>query len=315
MIPEIHQQGGISSPGEPSPIMGRRPECNGLGETVIDSTSRGWSIDLRELWARRELLYFLIWRDIKVRYRDTLLGGAWALAQPTLMMVIFTVFLAPAVAGEGPAGFLPYPLYVYSGFLAWNYFASAITGASMSVVQSEGLITKVYFPRLILPLATVGANLIDLAIASAGMVFLMLYYHIAPGWSVLLLPVWVSLCALAGFGVGTLLAALNVRYKDFRFLVPYMMQVWMFSTPAIFIQRAETPPAIMFGSADIHEKIRLLLLQMNPVVSLIISFRAVALGGPSPWQPLAVSSVVIIAFLAAGCYYFRRVEDTFADVI
>jgi lipopolysaccharide transport system permease protein len=315
MATEIERPAAAPPPSEAAAPASRRPPADDLPEVVIDALPH-WGINLRELWSRRELLYFLVLRDIKVRYRETVLGGVWALAQPTIMMVIFTVFIAPGVgAPAGGASDIPYPLYVYSGFLAWNFFASAINGAAVSVIHSEELVTKVYFPRLLLPLATVGVSLVDLAIASCGLVVLMVYYGIYPGWSVLLLPIWVVLCALAGFAVGTLLAALNVRYRDFRFLMPYLIQVWMFSTPAIFLRGEDVRKAEIFGSQETYEWLRKVLLEVNPVNSLIISFRAVALGGPAPWRPLGVAALVVAGLLLVGCYYFRRVEDNFADVI
>jgi lipopolysaccharide transport system permease protein len=305
-----------STPTEPPETP---PNAADLPETLIEAGSRRWVDDLKEIWLRRELLYFLIWRDIKVRYRDTLLSAGWALVQPAVMTVIFTVFLGPkfGVNGEGS---IPYPLYVYSGFLAWNFFASAITGASMSVVVSESLITKVYFPRLILPLATVGTNLVDLLIGLVGLVGLMVFYRdqVTPGWSLLLLPVWVILCALAGMGVGTFWAALNVRYKDFRFVVPYLMQVWFFATPSIFAPPTtsnDAPDATIFGSHALYTRLRELPEMINPVNSLIVSFRSVALGGEAPWGYLGVAAIVIAILLVIGCLYFRKVEDIFADVI
>ncbi len=278
----------MSENAQPAPTETPR-NAETLPETLIEAGRQRWADELKEIWMRRELLYFLIWRDIKVRYRDTFLSAGWALVQPAVLTVIFTVFMGPHFASKSTQ--YPYPLFVYSGFLAWNFFSTSITGASMSVVNSEALIGKVYFPRLILPLATVGTNLADLFIASFGLVGLMLYYQVAPGWSLLLLPVWVILCALAGVGVGTLLAALNVRYRDFRFVVPHLMQAWMFSTPAIFApppaaKEPDTSTATIFGSHELYQRLYETIGWMNPVNSLIFSFRNVALGGEAPWNAL-----------------------------
>ncbi len=306
------------TPEEPAETPEARRNAADLPETLIDAGGRRWGDDLKEIWARRELLYFLIWRDIKVRYRDTFLSGGWALFQPLLMTVVFSIFIGPGTGEPGkPPPPIPYPIFVYSGLVAWYFFSGAIMGASMSVVAAEGLITKVYFPRLIRPIATVGTCLADLFIASLGLAALMLYYHdkVSPGWSLLLLPVWIFLCACAGIGVGTLWAALNVRYKDFRFLSTFLIQAWMFSTPAIFNPSSEAPPAEIGGSPTFFAGLYSFLKVINPVNSLIISFRKVVLGGEPPWEYLGIAAIVIALLMVIGCLYFRRVEDSFADVI
>jgi lipopolysaccharide transport system permease protein len=307
----------VSEEAQPTPaqIPEPRPSAEDLPETLIEAGRRRWGDDLKEIWARRELLIFLIWRDIKVRYRETLLSGGWALFQPLMMTAVFTIFI-----GAGRASPIPYPIYVYSGLVAWYFFASAITGASMSVVVAEGLITKIYFPRLILPLATVGTCLVDFFLACLGLGALMLFYSdkVTPGWSLLLLPVWVFLCASAGVGVGTLWAALNVRYKDFRFLSGFLIQVWMFSTPSIFIPPTDgddAPTATIFGSHEIYVRVHNIIGWMNPVNSLIFSFREIVLFGRAPWEALLIGGLVIALLVVIGCVYFRRVEDNFADVI
>jgi lipopolysaccharide transport system permease protein len=288
------------------------PAGQALPETVIDARS-GWSWgDLREIWARRELIYFLMRRDIKVRYRQTSLGLAWALLQPAIMTVVFTVFVGP-LSGGGLK--VPYPLYAYLGFLAWNFFASSVVSAGNSVVVAETLITKVYFPRIIVPLATVGTNLIDLAVGSLGVALLLPYYRVTPGWGLLLIPVWVVLVALAALGTGTLIAALNVRYRDFRYLVPFIVQVWMFCTPSIFLPTDTEVRASIFGSEVSYQGLRSLLTDLNPMNALIALFRGLVLGEPLPWPPVGVAAGVIAVVLAVACWYFRRVEDTFADII
>jgi lipopolysaccharide transport system permease protein len=312
------EPGQVAADGKGRPPEDRLPAAGvpaDVPELVNDAAAGQWGVHLRELWAKRELIYYFIWRDVRVRYRQTLLGVAWAVLQPAMMMVVFTIFLGPAV-GDASSG-IPYPLFVYSGFLAWNLFASSMVSGGMSVVTAEALIGKIYFPRLVIPLASVGTNLFDFGIASLGLVLLVWYYHVVPGWGLLLLPLWVVLAGLAGFGVGTLLAALNVRYRDFRHLMPFLVQVWMFSTPSIFMQSAAAPSlgGMIFGSQRWYEQLRTLMLSCNPINSLIISFRAIVFGGAMPWGHLGVSAAVVAVFLVVGCYYFRRVEDTFADII
>ncbi len=289
------------------------PSADELPETVIESEA-GWkALNLRELWQRRELIFFLAWRDVKVRYRQTWVGAGWALLQPAMMTVVLTIFLG-GFSGR-PENRIPYPLYIYSGFLAWTFFANALVGGGMSVVGAEGMITKIYFPRLVIPIASVASSLVDFLIASIGLGLLMIRYRVAPGWGLLAVPLWLVLVAFAGFGVGTLLAALNVRYRDFRYLMPFIIQVWFFSTPAIFLPSDEVPMATIFGSQELLAKVRLLLQRLNPVNSLIVSFRKLALGEEVPWESLGVSAAIIGVFVAVGVYYFRRVEDSFADVI
>jgi lipopolysaccharide transport system permease protein len=318
MSVDVGQQRTIDTAPAPAAPGGKE-----LPETVIDARS-GWSwADLWEIWSRRELIYFLMRRDIKVRYRQTSLGLAWALLQPAIMTVVFTVFVGPL---SGAAGGLrvPYPLYVYVGFLAWNFFASSVISAGNSVVLAENLITKVYFPRIIVPLSTVGTNLVDLAVGSIGIPLLLLYYRlnppqaemsVAPGWGLLLIPLWVVLVALAALGTGTLIAALNVRYRDFRYLVPFIVQVWMFSTPSIFLRPAKVEASI-FGSQITYELLRSLLMELNPMNSVIALFRGLVLGDEVlPWPSVGVAALVILCVLGVGCWYFRRVENTFADII
>lgn len=241
--------------------------------TTIDPPS-GWQlINARELWRYRELLYFLTWRDVKVRYKQTLLGATWAILQPVMMMVVFTIFFARLA--KVPAGNLPYPLFVFAGLLPWTFFATAIASAGNSVVGSERLITKIYFPRLAVPFAAVGAAVVDFLIAMAVLLAMTLYYSlkgapIHPGPALLFAPAIFALIALAATGVGTLLAALNVAYRDFRYVIPFLIQLWMFATPTIYMQPA---------SADAGLRAAILV---NPLAVLIAAFRAAVLGGPVP---------------------------------
>jgi lipopolysaccharide transport system permease protein len=293
---------------------------------------RGWQlINLRELWQFRELTYFLAWRDVKVRYKQTVLGAAWAILQPLLMMVIFTIFFA-RLAGVA-SGSVPYPLFAYAGLLPWTFFATAIAAAGNSVVGSERLITKIYFPRLAIPFAAVGAAVADFVIAFGLLVAMMVFYRVAPGWGLLLVPVIFGSISLAALGVGTLLAALNVAYRDFRYVIPFLVQVWMFATPSVYMQVADEPAVVASrpcaladaptgpradagdaGKRPLSAAVRT-ALALNPMTGLIGSFRAAVLGGPIPWGKLAATSgCAILAFLV-GCFYFRRVEDSFADII
>jgi lipopolysaccharide transport system permease protein len=267
---------------------------------------RGWQfINFGELWRFRELLFFLVWRDVKVRYKQTLLGAAWAVLQPALMMVVFTIFFS-RMAHVSTEGFeeWQYPLFVFAGLLPWTFFSTAVSNAGNSVVGSEKLISKVYFPRLAVPFASAGAALVDFAVASGLLAVLMACYGRGPGWGLLLAPLFVALMALAAVGVGTLLAALNVAYRDFRYVIPFLMQFWMFATPTIYSQpRAE-------GAGWLQ-----VLLTVNPMSALIGAFRSAALGGPIDWVAVGIAAAVSAAAFVVGCLYFRRVEDTFADVI
>ncbi len=264
----------------------------------------GWQLlDLKELWRCRELLGFLVWRDVKVRYKQTALGAIWAVLQPFATMVVFTLFLGKTgVAGSG--GDVPYPLFVFAGLLPWMFFANSISTAGQSVVINERLVTKIYFPRLIIPMSAIGAGLVDFVIAFGMLLLMMVYYGASPSWSMLLMPVPVMGLLVAALGVGTLLAALTVAYRDFRHAVPFMVQLWMFATPSIYLQDLSRVDPLW-------QK----LLPINPAYGLISNFRAAMLGKEFDLYSLAISSAVGVAFLLLGCFYFRSVERTFADVI
>jgi lipopolysaccharide transport system permease protein len=277
-------------------------EAAGPTRTVFEPP-RGWQlVNVRELWQFRELVYFLTWRDVKVRYKQTVLGAAWALLQPLLMMVVFTIFFG-RMAGV-PSGDLPYPLFAYAGLLPWTFFATAITAAGNSVVGSERLITKIYFPRLAIPFAAVGAAMVDFLIAFGLLVAMMAYYRVAPGIGLLLAPLVFGLITLAALGIGTLLAALNVAYRDIRYVIPFLVQVGMFATPTVYMQ----PKA---GSEGLVH----FLLALNPMTGLIAAFRASTLGVPIPWGQLGLASAAVVLMFLVGCLYFRKVEDGFADII
>ena len=265
--------------------------------------SNGWQlINARELWQFRELLFSLVWRDVNVRYKQTVLGASWAILQPLMMMIVFTIFFGRMA--KVPSGGLPYPLFAYAGLLPWTFFATAISNAGNSVVGSERLITKIYFPRLAVPFAAVGAAVVDFAIAFLFLIGMMIYYRVVPGRGFLLLPVLSGLITLTALGIGTLLSALNVAYRDFRYVIPFLVQLGMFATPTVYMQ----PDAATVGRLGA-------LLSLNPMTPLIGAFRAAALGGTIHWGPLAIASAVVLAIFVVGCLYFRKVEDNFADII
>jgi homopolymeric O-antigen transport system permease protein len=263
----------------------------------------GWQpVNVRELWQYRELLAFLVWRDVKVRYKQTLLGAAWAVLQPMMMMVVFTVFFAK-MAGIS-SGDLPYPIFCYLGLLPWTFFSTAISNAGNSVVGSERLITKIYFPRLAVPFAAVGAAIVDFFIAFSLLIVMMLWYGVHPGLSSLMVPVILLIIMLMALGVGTLLAGLNVAYRDFRYVIPFLVQLWLFATPSIYSPVGQAKGGAMRA-----------LLALNPMTGLISAFRAACRGGAIPWAQLGISAAVAVVVFLFGCLHFRRMERTFADII
>jgi lipopolysaccharide transport system permease protein len=273
-----------------------------LPVTVLEAKP-GWRvIDLGELWRFRELLYFLTMRDIKVRYKQTVLGAAWAILQPLATMLVFSLFFG-RVAGN-PSSNVPYPLFVLAGLVPWMFFSNAITQAGQSVVGNQNLVTKIYFPRVFIPMGAVGAGLVDLAISFAMLLLLMLWYGMTPGWSFVLLPFLTSGLVIAALGVGTLLSALTVAYRDFRYAVPFLVQFWMFATPCIYMQTGISVSPLLSR-----------VLPLNPAYGLIANLRQAMLGGPIELYSLTVSTAVSFLLLLVGCLYFRRVESDFADII
>lgn len=272
----------------------------------------GWQlINFAELWHFRDLLYFLAWRDVKVRYKQTALGVVWAVLQPALMMVIFTILFS-MITSTYTRTDIPYPLFVLAGLLPWSFFATAIANAGNSVIGSERLITKIYFPRLAVPFATVGAAMVDFCVALPLLLVFMLFSEFRIGWGMLLLPVIFFLLMLTATGVGTLLAALNVKYRDFRYIIPFLVQIWMYATPTIYFDLMTRPEA---GAEPGKYAWVKELLPLNPLTGLIASFRAALLGEEIPWGMLGFSAVMAGVFFFVGCFVFRRIEDTFADVI
>jgi lipopolysaccharide transport system permease protein len=292
----------------PDALMIRRGQQAGVEEPVKPLTvirpPQGWQpINIRELWQFRELIYFLAWRDVKIRYKQTALGAAWAVLQPAMMMVVFTLFFG-RMAGMGGKETAHYPLFVLAALLPWTFFATALTGAANSVVGSERLITKIYFPRLVVPFAVVGAALVDFLVSCGLMAGMMTYYQVAPTWNLLLAPLVFAIVVLAALGLGTLLAALNVAYRDFRYVIPFLIQVGMFATPTIYTQPAA-------GSGRMVQ----VLLLVNPMTSLIAAFRVCVLGGEIPWEAVGVATALATGLFLVGCSYFRWAEDGFADII
>ena len=273
-----------------------------LPVTVIERRPSWRIVDLRELWRYHELLFFLTWRDVKVRYKQTVLGAAWAVLQPLATMIVFAMFLG-RMAGAG-ASDIPYPLFVFAAMLPWTFFANAIGSAGNSVVGNQNLVTKVYFPRLIIPMSAVGAGLVDFAVAFVMLAGLMLYYGVLPGWQIVLAPLMVLLMTIAALGTGTLLSALTVAYRDVRYAVQFGVQLWMFATPCIYLN-----PETSIGPNG------RLLLPLNPAYGLIDNFRRTVLGVPLDVYSLSVSAAVGVSLLLLGCLYFRRVERSFADII
>ena len=269
--------------------------------TVIEPKA-GWvPVDFKEIWNYRELLYFLTKRDIKVRYKQTVLGGLWAVIQPAFTMLVFTLFFGRLA--KMPSDGLPYPIFVYAALLPWTYFANAVSASGNSLVGSANLITKVYFPRIVVPASAALAGLLDFFIALFVLGALMICYQFVPGWGILLFPFLVALTFLCAVGVGLWLSALNVQYRDIRYAIPFLIQVWLFVSPVIY------PMSLVKGNYQ-------WLLALNPMGGVIHAYRASLLGHqPIDWSLLALSALIIVALFLGGLYYFRRMEKVFADVV
>jgi len=263
--------------------------------------SRGWvSLRLGELWKYRELLYFLVWRDIKVRYKQTALGAAWAVLQPLLTMIVLTVFFGRLA--KIPSNGVPYPLFAYTALLPWQLFAFALTESANSLVGNQSLITKVYFPRLIVPLASVLAGLVDFGISFVVLLILMSYYRIVPTATIVVLPLFIILAVATALSVGLWLSALNVQFRDVRYTIPFLTQFWLFATP------------VAYPSSLVPERWRV-WYGLNPMAGVVEGFRWALLGkARSPGTLLWVSVLVVALLLVGGFAYFRRMESTFADI-
>jgi len=267
---------------------------------VIQPSNRLSLLSFKDIWAYRELLFFLTWRDVKVRYKQTALGAAWAILQPLFMMIIFTIFFG-RLAGVASAG-IPYPLFALAGLVPWTFFANAITASGNSLVGSANLITKVYFPRLIVPAAAMLAGLVDFLLAFMMLVLLMFYYRVTLTLQILFLPVLILLTALFSLGVGTWMSALNVKYRDVRFALPFLIQLWLFVS------------SVILPSTSVPQKWRWLLM-LNPMSGIIEGYRAALFGLPFDWPALGVASALTIVVLLYAIYAFGRVERSFADII
>jgi lipopolysaccharide transport system permease protein len=271
-------------------------------ETLTIRPADGWTaLGLRELWEYRELLYFLTWRDIKVRYKQTALGALWAVIQPVFMMVVFSLFFGK-LAGVNSDG-LPYPIFTFCALLPWQLFAQALANSSNSLIGNEQLITKVYFPRLIMPISSVLSALVDFVIAFGVLLLLMAYYRVVPGLAVLTLPLFVLLAVVAALGVGLWLSALNVKYRDVRYTLTFLTQFWLFATP------------VAYSSSIVPAKWRP-LYGLNPMVGVVEGFRWALLNkSEGPGLMLWVSVAVVLLITAGGVLYFRRMEQSFADIV
>lgn len=273
-----------------------------LPELVIEA-QKGWvAINWSEIWRYRELLYFLTWRDVKIRYKQTVLGGAWAILQPLANTLVFTLLFGKLAGLDQKTGGVPYAVYVYTAQLAWTFFANSVNNSSNSLVGSSNLISKVYFPRLIIPLAAVGAGLVDFAVSAVVLLGMMLYFRTGLSPQILLTPLFLLGTILCATGVGTLLSALTVAYRDFRYVVPFMVQLWFFATPVIYPNSMIPAPwrSLMF---------------LNPMTGLVDGFRSAFLGLPIHWGNTSLSLGISLACFLLGSAYFRRVERRFADVI
>lgn len=271
-------------------------------ERIVLRPSSGWSsLELGDIWKYRELLFFLTWRELKVRYQQTLLGAAWAIIQPLMQMIVFT-FIFGGIARMSSEG-IPYPIFSYTALLPWGLFAKSLTDAGRSMVMNRNMITKIYFPRLIIPISSVFSGLVDFAIAFVILLGLMVYYHITPTRAILLLPAFMLLAIVAALGVGLWLSAMNVQYRDVGHVLPFLTQFWMFVTPVIY-------PA-----SRIPAKWQL-LYSLNPMTGVVEGFRWALLGtSGAPTSMMAVSAAISVILLIGGLFYFRRMERTFADMI
>ena len=270
--------------------------------TLFIRPQTGWTAaGLKELWEYRELLYFLTWRDIKVRYKQTVLGAAWAIIQPFFMMVVFSLFFG--YLAKVPSDGIPYPIFAYCALLPWQLFAHALTESSNSLVANERLITKVYFPRLVVPISAVLGGLLDFAIAFVILLLMMAYYGVRPTWAIVTLPAFLLLAMLTALGVGLWLSALNVKYRDVRYTISFLIQFWLFATP------------VAYSSSIVPARWRA-LYGLNPMAGVVEGFRWALLGkSEGPGALLVVSVAVVILILIGGLYYFRRMEAEFADVV
>ncbi len=268
---------------------------------AVREPSKGLSLRLNELLEYHELIYFLTWRDLKVRYKQTALGVVWAVLQPLLTMVVFTIFFGNLA--KIPSDGVPYPIFSYAALLPWQLFANGVTNSSNSLVNNSNLITKIYFPRLIMPLSSISGGLVDFCVAFLVLIGMMFYYRITPTLAIVTLPFFLILATAATFSVSLWLSAINVKYRDVRYTVPFLTQIWLFLTP------------IAYPSSLVPEKWRF-VYGLNPMTGVVEGFRWALLGKSNPdWYLIAASIIIVIVLLVGGLIYFRRMERTFADII
>lgn len=275
---------------------------NSEAKTTLIKATSGWAaLNLRDLWIYRELVYFMTWRDLKVRYKQTLLGAGWAILQPFLTMVVFSIFFGNLA--QVPSDGVPYPIFSYTALIPWTLFSKALQDASRSLVQSSHMITKVYFPRIILPLASVLAGVVDFFIAFVVLLGMMAYYRVTPTVNVWTLPLFLLLALVTAIGVGLWLSALNVLYRDINYVLPFLTQFWMFITP------------IAYPSSMVPEKWQV-IYAINPMTGVVEGFRWALLGsGQPPGLMTLISSLVALVLLVSGMFYFKRMERLFADMV
>ncbi len=292
-LPVSPPLGGTPAAAEPTPAP---------IPVLLITPSEGWiALRLREVWEYRELVGFLIWRDIKVRYKQTALGATWAIIQPLMTMVVFSLFFGQLA--KMPSDGIPYPIFSFAGLVPWTFFANGLGQASNSLINSANLIRKVYFPRLVVPLATVASGIVDFALAFVVLLGMMVWYRIMPTFNVIWLPALLLLALVTALGVGLWLAALTVQYRDVRYALPFLTQFWMFATPIVYPSHLLSEPwRTVYG--------------LNPMVGVVEGFRWALLGtaeGPGPL--IGVSAVAAVLILVSGAFYFRRLEKTFADQV
>jgi lipopolysaccharide transport system permease protein len=270
--------------------------------TITIRPASGWlALNLAELWEYRELLYFLIWRDLKVRYRQTAIGVAWVVLQPLVTTAIFAVIFG-RLAGLPSEG-VPYPVFIFAALLPWQLFSGAISRAAVSLVSNANLVTKVYFPRLLVPLAAVLSGLVDLTVFLVILAGMMGWYRVTPSWAVLTLPLLVLVAVLAALAIGILLAALNVRYRDVQQAIPFLIQIWFLASP------------VAYSASLVPSGIWRVLYNLNPMTGVIQGFRWALFGKAAPDPLTWISVTAVVVLLVAALFYFRRLEDSFADVV
>ncbi|MFL6231260.1 MAG: ABC transporter permease [Pyrinomonadaceae bacterium] len=307
---KLHGLNAARAAGDPAPSVPNvppGPDSRYLPEEplVVIEPSDSWGVvSVRDVWAYRELLYFLTWRDLKVRYKQTALGVAWVVMQPLLTTIIFTIFLGVLARVPSDRG-VAYPVFVYTGLLPWTFFSSAILGSGNSLVGNAQLITKVYFPRLIVPVAAICGRLVDFSVAFLIYVGMAIYYHVPPSVNLLMLPALVALMMLLALGFGMLTSAANVKYRDVGVALPVLIQLWMYVSPVLYPSRLVYERVGHWGW----------LYWLNPLVGILDNFRAALLGGEFNWYALGVSAAITFVLLAYAAVIFRRVEKNFADVI